>query len=184
MGGLFPRSNGEGAAGGSIPARSGTTFTDRRMKTSTVLYPNGARDSSVSLQDNEDYSRPVLRVSSISNFGIWPNTFANCVISSLPTLIKFGITILFDRLSFLSCRRRHLSISINITPSQNSPVMIPSCRSICFSVLPSILMGAAAEKLEIAAHEAERPFPHHQGTVLRVHALALARQNTLEDNRK
>lgn len=62
MGGLFPRNNGEGAAGGSIPARSGTTFTDRRMKTSTVLYPNGARESSVSLQDNEDYSRPVLRL--------------------------------------------------------------------------------------------------------------------------
>ncbi|KAJ5941413.1 hypothetical protein N7516_001581 [Penicillium verrucosum] len=62
MGGLFPRNNGEGAAGGSIPARSGTTFTDRRMKTNTVLYPNGARESSVSLQDNEDYSRPVLRL--------------------------------------------------------------------------------------------------------------------------
>lgn len=62
MGGLFPRNNGEGAAGGSIPARSGTTFTDRRMKTSAVLYPNGARESSVSLQDNEDYSRPVLRL--------------------------------------------------------------------------------------------------------------------------
>ncbi|CAI7610305.1 unnamed protein product [Penicillium viridicatum] len=62
MGGLFPRNNGEGVAGGSIPARSGTTFTDRRMKTSTVLYPNGARESSVSLQDNEDYSRPVLRL--------------------------------------------------------------------------------------------------------------------------
>ncbi|KAJ5146331.1 Carbohydrate-binding WSC subgroup [Penicillium bovifimosum] len=61
MGGFFPRGNGEGAAGTS-PARSGTTFTDRRMKTNTVLYPNGARDSSVSLQDNEDYSRPVLRL--------------------------------------------------------------------------------------------------------------------------
>ncbi|CAG8192284.1 unnamed protein product [Penicillium nalgiovense] len=62
MGGFFPRGNGEGGAGGPIPARSGTTFTDRRMKTNTVLYPNGARDSSVSLQDNEDYSRPVLRL--------------------------------------------------------------------------------------------------------------------------
>lgn len=60
MRGIFPQ--GEGAAGGPIPARSGTTFTDTRMKTNTVLYPNGARDSSVSLQDNEDYSRPVLRV--------------------------------------------------------------------------------------------------------------------------
>ncbi|CAG8900151.1 unnamed protein product [Penicillium egyptiacum] len=62
MGGLFPRGNGEGVAGGPVPARSGTTFTDRRMKTNTVLYPNGPRDSSVSLQDNEDYSRPVLRL--------------------------------------------------------------------------------------------------------------------------
>ncbi|KAJ5181087.1 Carbohydrate-binding WSC subgroup [Penicillium cf. griseofulvum] len=60
MGGLFPRGNGEG--GGSGPARSATTFTDRRMKTNTALYPHGARDSSVSLQDNEDYSRPVLRL--------------------------------------------------------------------------------------------------------------------------
>lgn len=73
MGGLFPRNNGEGAAGGPIPARSGTTFTDRRMKTNTVLYPNGARESSVSLQDNEDYSRPVLRVSLILNFCIMAN---------------------------------------------------------------------------------------------------------------
>jgi cell wall integrity and stress response component len=63
MGGLFPRGNGEGGAGGPVPARSATTFTDRRMKTNTPLYPHGARDSSVSLQDNEDYSRPVLRVS-------------------------------------------------------------------------------------------------------------------------
>ncbi|KAJ5360700.1 Carbohydrate-binding WSC subgroup [Penicillium concentricum] len=62
MGGLFPRGNGEGGAGGPVPARSGTTFTDRRMKTNTTLYPHGARDSSVSLQDNEDYSRPVLRL--------------------------------------------------------------------------------------------------------------------------
>ncbi|KAJ5495365.1 hypothetical protein N7539_000481 [Penicillium diatomitis] len=37
------------------------TFTDNRLKTD--IYPNGPRDSSVSLQDNEDYSRPVLRVS-------------------------------------------------------------------------------------------------------------------------
>ena len=57
MRGFFPQ--GEG---GPVPTRSGTTFTDNRMKTNTVLYPNGPRDSSVSLQDNEDYSRPVLRV--------------------------------------------------------------------------------------------------------------------------
>ncbi|KAF7719625.1 Uncharacterized protein PECH_003482 [Penicillium ucsense] len=36
------------------------TFTDNRLKTD--IYPNGPRDSSVSLQDNEDYSRPVLRL--------------------------------------------------------------------------------------------------------------------------
>ena len=39
------------------------TFTDTRLKTDTVLYAGGRRDSDVSLQDNEDYSRPVLRVS-------------------------------------------------------------------------------------------------------------------------
>ncbi|OJJ48386.1 hypothetical protein ASPZODRAFT_1581737 [Penicilliopsis zonata CBS 506.65] len=50
------------SAGSSIgPGRPGI-FTDNRMKTDTVLYPNGRRDSSVSLQDNEDYSRPVLRL--------------------------------------------------------------------------------------------------------------------------
>ncbi|KAJ5836866.1 Carbohydrate-binding WSC subgroup [Penicillium robsamsonii] len=62
MGGFFPRGNGEGGTGGNAPARSATTFTDRRMKTNTTLYPHGARDSSISLQDNEDYSRPVLRL--------------------------------------------------------------------------------------------------------------------------
>ncbi|KAJ5992455.1 ER membrane protein Wsc4 [Penicillium sp. IBT 35674x] len=54
--GVFP-----GGAGGSDLGRK-ATFTDNRMKTSTAIYPNGARDSSVSLQDNEDYSRPVLRL--------------------------------------------------------------------------------------------------------------------------
>lgn len=39
------------------------TFTDNRMRTDQNLYPNGPRDSSVSLQDDQDYSRPVLRVS-------------------------------------------------------------------------------------------------------------------------
>ncbi|KAL4788642.1 hypothetical protein BJX76DRAFT_315287 [Aspergillus varians] len=38
------------------------TFTDNRLNTGTVLYPNGRRASDVSLQDNEDYSRPVLRL--------------------------------------------------------------------------------------------------------------------------
>ncbi|KAJ5919901.1 ER membrane protein Wsc4 [Penicillium verhagenii] len=54
--GVFP-----GGAGGSDLGRK-ATFTDNRMKTSTAIYPNGPRDSSVSLQDNEDYSRPVLRL--------------------------------------------------------------------------------------------------------------------------
>lgn len=40
-------------------------FIDNRMKKDAVLYPNGDRLSAVSLRDEEDYSRPVLRVSSI-----------------------------------------------------------------------------------------------------------------------
>ncbi|KAI9372570.1 hypothetical protein BJX61DRAFT_552781 [Aspergillus egyptiacus] len=47
--------------GSSIPARL-PTFTDSRLNTGTLLYPNGRRSSEVSLQDNEDYSRPVLRL--------------------------------------------------------------------------------------------------------------------------
>ncbi|KAJ6022268.1 Carbohydrate-binding WSC subgroup [Penicillium herquei] len=54
--GVFP-----GGAGGSSLGRK-ATFTDNRMKMDTALYHNGRRDSSVSLQDNEDYSRPVLRL--------------------------------------------------------------------------------------------------------------------------
>ncbi|KAL2812377.1 hypothetical protein BJX63DRAFT_432642 [Aspergillus granulosus] len=38
------------------------TFTDNRLNTGAVLFPNGRRPSDVSLQDNEDYSRPVLRL--------------------------------------------------------------------------------------------------------------------------
>lgn len=41
----------------SVPA-----FTDNRMKKDAVIYGNGARESNVSLQDNQDYTRPVLRV--------------------------------------------------------------------------------------------------------------------------
>ncbi|CRL25675.1 unnamed protein product [Penicillium camemberti] len=55
--------------------------------------------------------------------------------------------------------------------------MIPTCRSISFSIFPS-LMGAAVEKPEIAAHKFRRSLPHRQGTVLRVHALAWTCQNT------
>ncbi|KAJ5108530.1 Carbohydrate-binding WSC subgroup [Penicillium angulare] len=51
--GVFP-----GGAGGSMNRQN--TFTDNRMR--NAVYPNGSRDSSVSLQDNEDYSRPVLRL--------------------------------------------------------------------------------------------------------------------------
>ncbi|OJD26602.1 hypothetical protein ACJ73_02011 [Blastomyces percursus] len=41
-------------------------FTDSRMKKDAAIYPNGNRHSNVSLQDNQDYSRPVLRVCYIS----------------------------------------------------------------------------------------------------------------------
>ncbi|PGH16308.1 hypothetical protein AJ79_01847 [Helicocarpus griseus UAMH5409] len=41
----------------SVPA-----FTDNRMKKDAAIYPNGSRHSNVSLQDNQDYSRPVLRL--------------------------------------------------------------------------------------------------------------------------
>ncbi|KAK2797492.1 hypothetical protein FQN50_009175 [Emmonsiellopsis sp. PD_5] len=41
----------------SVPA-----FTDSRMKKDAAIYPNGSRHSNVSLQDNQDYSRPVLRL--------------------------------------------------------------------------------------------------------------------------
>ncbi|PWY90840.1 hypothetical protein BO70DRAFT_368065 [Aspergillus heteromorphus CBS 117.55] len=50
------------SAGSSIAANRMPTFTDNRMKTDTVLFANGRRDSDASLQDNEDYSRPVLRL--------------------------------------------------------------------------------------------------------------------------
>ncbi|KAF7118500.1 hypothetical protein CNMCM5793_008026 [Aspergillus hiratsukae] len=46
------------SAGSSITPQRMPTFTDNRLKTDTVLR----RDSDVSLQDNEDYSRPVLRL--------------------------------------------------------------------------------------------------------------------------
>lgn len=58
--GVFPQGHAHDLSGSSSLGRK-ATFTDNRMKTD--IYPNGRRDSSVSLQDNEDYSRPVLRVS-------------------------------------------------------------------------------------------------------------------------
>jgi cell wall integrity and stress response component len=51
-------SNGSGGTPQRMP-----TFTDNRLNTGTVLYPNGSPQSEVSLHDNQDYSRPVLRVS-------------------------------------------------------------------------------------------------------------------------
>lgn len=43
-------------------------FIDNRMKKDAVLYPNGDRLSAVSLRDEEDYSRPVLRVCPFPSF--------------------------------------------------------------------------------------------------------------------
>ncbi|KAJ5134586.1 Carbohydrate-binding WSC subgroup [Penicillium atrosanguineum] len=57
--GVFPQGHTQEMSGSSSLGRK-HTFTDNRMKAD--IYPNGPRDSSVSLQDNEDYSRPVLRV--------------------------------------------------------------------------------------------------------------------------
>lgn len=45
---------------GSGPTLTLPGFTDGRLKNG--IYPNGSRRSNVSLQDNQDYSRPVLRV--------------------------------------------------------------------------------------------------------------------------
>ncbi|KAL4872451.1 hypothetical protein BDV12DRAFT_143574 [Aspergillus spectabilis] len=50
-------SNGSGGTPQRMP-----TFTDNRLNTGTVLYPNGSPQSEVSLHDNQDYSRPVLRL--------------------------------------------------------------------------------------------------------------------------
>ncbi|RJE24055.1 ER membrane protein Wsc4 [Aspergillus sclerotialis] len=62
MGGTFSDSHSHTLSAGSSNAnRLQTTFTDDRMKPNP-LYPNGERGSSVSLQDHEDYSRPVLRL--------------------------------------------------------------------------------------------------------------------------
>ncbi|KAF3396209.1 Cell wall integrity and stress response component 4, partial [Penicillium rolfsii] len=57
--GVFPQGHSTDLSGSSSLGRK-HTFTDTRLKTD--IYPNGPRDSSVSLQDNEDYSRPVLRL--------------------------------------------------------------------------------------------------------------------------
>lgn len=59
--GVFPQGHSHDLSGSSTLGRNHQAFTDNRMKSN--IYPNGDRGSSVSLQDNEDYSRPVLRVS-------------------------------------------------------------------------------------------------------------------------
>lgn len=64
MRGIFPQGHVQDLApGASNGLGRQQTFTDNRLRQDSVLYPNGRRNSSVSLQDNEDYSRPVLRVS-------------------------------------------------------------------------------------------------------------------------
>lgn len=61
--GVYPELvvSGAGPSEPSAAQRQGT-FTDNRLKPDVGVYPNGDRASNVSLQDNEDYSRPVLRV--------------------------------------------------------------------------------------------------------------------------
>lgn len=183
MGGFFPRGNGEDGAGGPIPARSGTTFTDRRMKTNTVLYPNGPRDSSVSLQDNEDYSRPVLRVSWTLHFRSWPDVLANCVISSLPTPTKFGMTIQPPFLSLPSSGA--FQPPLISSHSKTAPLWYPFVARSPFPFsLPFLWVQLWRAQRGTAARESGRPLLHRQGAVLRVHALVLAHQNTLDWCRK
>jgi hypothetical protein len=65
MRGVFPQSghmhDPSAQAGNGRPNQ----FTDNRLRTDAVVYSHGRRESSTSLQDNEDYSRPVLRVSEL-----------------------------------------------------------------------------------------------------------------------
>ncbi|KAJ5618990.1 Carbohydrate-binding WSC subgroup [Penicillium lagena] len=62
MRGVFP----QGGHMHDSSAQSGNgrpnQFTDNRLRTDAVVYSHGRQDSSTSLQDNEDYSRPVLRL--------------------------------------------------------------------------------------------------------------------------
>ncbi|CAL5871773.1 uncharacterized protein PFLUO_LOCUS6026 [Penicillium psychrofluorescens] len=62
MRGVFPQggqmNDPSAQAGNGRPNQ----FTDNRLRTDAVVYSNGRQDSSTSLQDNEDYSRPVLRL--------------------------------------------------------------------------------------------------------------------------
>lgn len=83
--GVFPQ--GQGGAGSSLGRQ--TTFTDNRMK--NTIYPNGRRDSSVSLQDNEDYSRPVLRVRNVPRILYYKCTSYVDFINRSPTPTKLEL---------------------------------------------------------------------------------------------
>jgi cell wall integrity and stress response component len=72
---LMPNVNGQDTMrpGGPVTdylSPGGLAFTDNRMKKDAALYPNGGRLSTVSLQDDQDYSRPVLRVRMIFSFSL------------------------------------------------------------------------------------------------------------------
>lgn len=81
--GVFPQGHVHDLSGSAALGRK-QTFTDNRLKSD--IYPNGQRDSSVSLQDNEDYSRPVLRVSIVSAF--MRDFHANIATAHQPRLIQ------------------------------------------------------------------------------------------------
>ncbi|KAL4877481.1 hypothetical protein BJY04DRAFT_198052 [Aspergillus karnatakaensis] len=57
-----PFSDNHSSGGSPSTPQRVPTFTDNRLNTGAVLYPNGAPPSEVSLHDNQDYSRPVLRL--------------------------------------------------------------------------------------------------------------------------
>lgn len=76
------------SAGSSNTAHHVPAFTDNRMKPGTMIYPNGNRDSSVSLQDNQDYSRPVLRVSPNYPYRVSIQSSLKLIMIRPPTLIE------------------------------------------------------------------------------------------------
>ncbi|KAL2002458.1 hypothetical protein VTN02DRAFT_6725 [Thermoascus thermophilus] len=60
---LYDHGSSPGGPGSSSPIDHPVpAFTDSRMKKDAVLYPNGNHHSTISLQDNQDYSRPILRL--------------------------------------------------------------------------------------------------------------------------
>ena len=106
--GVFP----QGADGNGLGRQN--TYTDNRMKN---VYPQGSRDSSVSLQDNEDYSRPVLRVSGPRSHAETNVHLLTCFFPRLPTPIKSGS--IEHPAYFL--RVRFLEILLSINSCANSP---------------------------------------------------------------